>query len=65
MSDQEHGLVPSGSTSGSMLAGAIATLVVVGFHMKGIDFPAGVEAALAVIFTALGGYLPKSGRRAR
>lgn len=59
----EHGLMPSGSTNGSLVAAALATLIVATFHMYGKDFPAGVEAAIAALLTVAGGYLPKSGRR--
>jgi hypothetical protein len=45
------------------VGGAVAIVVVIIFDKFGIDFQAGFEAALAAIFTALGGYLPKSGRQ--
>jgi hypothetical protein len=56
-------LTPSGSTYGSITGGALATIVVIILDKFGIDFQAGFEAALAVVFTALGGYFPKSGRQ--
>ena len=60
-----NSLVPSTSTSGSGLGGFAAVLIVYGFHLKGIDFPAGIEAAIAGIITILGGYIPRSGRRVK
>lgn len=61
--DPSPGLTPSNSTVASGLGGALAVLTVMGFHSKGIDFPAGGEAALAVVLTTLAGYLPRAGRR--
>ncbi len=57
------GLTPSSSTNASLLGGAIATLIIFALGAKGITFPAGAEAALAVVVTALAGYIPKSGRQ--
>ncbi len=56
-------LLPSNSTNGTMIGGAVATLIMYGLSMKGITFPAGVESAIAVLISALAGYLPRSGRR--
>jgi len=56
-------LLPSSSTTGSAIGAALATVIVYGFHTKGIDFPAGMEAAIGAIITVLAGYLPASGRR--
>lgn len=55
--------IPSGSTMGSALGGAIATVAMAILGANHITFPAGVESALAVIFTVLCGYLPASGRK--
>jgi hypothetical protein len=57
------GFVPSASTTGSAIGAALATIIVYGFHTKGIDFPAGMEAAIGAIITVLAGYLPAAGRR--
>lgn len=57
------GLAPSNSTSASVVGGALATLVIYVLSFKGITLPAGAESAVAVLITALAGYLPKSGRR--
>lgn len=59
----EPGALPSNATIGSGIGGALAVLVVMMFHAKGIDFPAGGEAALAVVISTLAGYLPKAGRK--
>lgn len=37
----------------SAFGGAVAVLVVLTFHMKGIDFPAGYEAALGVAISTV------------
>jgi hypothetical protein len=57
------GIMPSASTSASALGGAIAAMIIFILGAKGITFPAGAEAALAVIVTTLAGYIPKSGRQ--
>lgn len=57
------GLMPSGSTNASVLGGSLATLIIYILGYKGITFPAGAEAALAVLVTSLAGYIPKSGRQ--
>ncbi len=56
-------LVPSGSTISSGVGGAVAVIIVAVFHVFGINFPAGVEASIAVVITAIAGYIPPSGRR--
>lgn len=57
------GLVPSNSTVASGAGGALAVLIVAVCHQFGLNFPAGVEAAIAVIITTVAGYLPKAGRQ--
>lgn len=57
------GATPSNSTNMTAAAGALATVTMFILGQKGITFPAGMEAALAVIFATLGGYLPASGRK--
>lgn len=57
------GLSPSNSTSASVVGGSLATLIIYILAQKGITFPAGAEASLAVLATSLAGYLPKSGRQ--
>lgn len=57
------GVVPSNSTNMTALGGALATVAMVLLGAKGITFPAGAEAALAVIFATICGYLPASGRK--
>lgn len=57
------GALPSNSTNATALGGAAAALVIGYLGTRGITFPAGYEAALAVIFATLAGYLPRSGRR--
>ena len=46
---------PNGSKvaagNASAFGGAVATFVIILYHMKGIDFPAGTEAALACIMS--------------
>jgi hypothetical protein len=60
---QPPGLTPSSSTNASALGGAIAALIIFILGAKGITFPAGAEAAIAVIVTTIAGYIPKSGRQ--
>lgn len=57
------GAMPSNSTTATAVGGALATVTIAILGAKGITFPAGVEAALAVIFATLAGYLPASGRK--
>ena len=57
------GAMPSDSTSLSAVGGAIATVVMAVLGSKGITFPAGMEAGIAVIAATLLGYLPPSGRK--
>ena len=57
------GMMPSNSTNASLIGGAVATLLMYILGQKGITFPAGAEAALAVLVTAVAGYFPKSGRQ--
>jgi hypothetical protein len=57
------GLAPSASTTGSIIGAALATIIVYIFHLKGIDFPAGMEAAIGALISVLAGYLPAAGRR--
>ena len=57
------GLAPSGSTNATGIAGAITSLLIYGLSLKGINFPAGMEAAIAVLVATLVGYLPASGRK--
>jgi hypothetical protein len=40
----------------SAFGSAVAVLVVMTYHLKGIDFPAGYEAALACIISTLCAY---------
>ena len=56
-------LTPSGSSVASSFGGSLAVIIVFIFHAYGINFPAGVEAAIAVLITTVAGYLPTSGRR--
>ena len=57
------GLTPSASTIGSGVGGAIATIGIYVLHLFGVNLPAGIEAAIAAIVAALGGYLPAAGRK--
>lgn len=57
------GIAPSNSTSASVLGGSLATLLIYILAQKGVTFPAGAESALAVLATAIAGYIPKSGRQ--
>ena len=57
------GAMPSDSTSMSAVGGAIATVIMAVLGSKGITFPAGMEAGIAVIVATLLGYLPPSGRK--
>jgi hypothetical protein len=45
------------SNTGSGVGGSIAVIIIVLCHMRGIDFPAGFEAAIAAVITWLGGWL--------
>lgn len=56
-------LIPSTSTVGSGIGASVAVIVVSIFHMRGIDFPAGFEAAIAGLITVIAGYIPNSGRK--
>jgi hypothetical protein len=57
------GLAPSGSTIASGIGGGLAAVGVFVLHLFGINLPAGIEAGIAAIITALAGYLPASGRK--
>jgi hypothetical protein len=57
------GLTPSNSTNATAVGGALATLIIYGLSLKGITFPPGAEAAVAVLVAAIAGYLPQSGRK--
>ena len=57
------GATPSNSTNATAIGGAVASLVIMVLGMKGITFPAGGEAALAVLVATVAGYLPASGRK--
>jgi hypothetical protein len=56
-------LAPSNSTVGSGIGGALAVLIVMICHERGLDFPAGAEAAISVLITAIAGYIPTAGRK--
>jgi hypothetical protein len=45
------------SNTGSGVGGSIAVIIIVLCHMRGIDFPAGFEAAIAAVITWAGGFL--------
>jgi len=57
------GNLPSNSTIGSGVGGALAALVIWGLSLKGIFLPAGLEALVAGLTSAIAGYLPNSGRK--
>lgn len=57
------GATPSNSTVATGFGGAVATVIILILAQNHITFPAGMEAALAVIFSTISGYLPKSGRK--
>lgn len=63
MADPSTGLAPSAATTASAAGGALAVVIVAVFHQYGINFAAGVEAAIAVIITTIAGYLPAAGRK--
>lgn len=63
--DESHSLAPSGSTNATLLAGAVAAILMAILEKFGITFRAGFESAIAVLLAAAAGYLPKSGRRKR
>jgi hypothetical protein len=48
--------VPSGSTVATSIGGVIAVGVIAAFHAKGIDFPAGYEAGIAVVINTFVSY---------
>jgi hypothetical protein len=60
---QPSGLTPSASTGASGIGASIAAVVIYLLSLKGITFPAGMEALIAGIFTTVAGYLPNSGRQ--
>jgi hypothetical protein len=45
-----------GVANASGFGGACAVVIILIYHVKGIDFPAGMESALAVIFSTLTAY---------
>ena len=54
---------PSSSTVASTLGGSAAVIIIYSLHaIWKVDFPAGMEAAIASFITALSGYIPKTGR---
>jgi hypothetical protein len=57
------GLTPSNATLGSSLGALIAFIVISIFHAYHVDFPAGVEGAIASVITIIAGYIPRSGRQ--
>jgi hypothetical protein len=57
------GMTPSGSTTGSGIGGAVAAVVIFILGRYNITFPAGMEAAIAVLVSTLIGYIPASGRK--
>lgn len=57
------GAVPSASTTATGIGGAIATLIIYGLSLKGINLPAGAEAAVAVLVATIAGYIPAAGRK--
>lgn len=57
------GLAPSGSTNGTAVAGSVAAIIMYILSRYGITFPAGLESEIAILVAALGGYIPKSGRK--
>lgn len=57
------GATPSASTVGSGVGGAVAALIIFILGRYNITFPAGAEAAIAVLVGTLAGYLPASGRK--
>jgi hypothetical protein len=48
---------PSASTGGSAFGAALAVLVIMDYHAHGVDFPAGAEAAIAVVISTVTGYI--------
>lgn len=54
---------PSSSTVASAVGGALATITIAILGQMNIHFEAGVEAALAVLFSVVAGYIPPSGRQ--
>jgi hypothetical protein len=61
--DQPSGFTPSASTGASGIGASVAAIVIYLLSLKGITFPAGLEAAIAGVFTTVAGYLPRSGRQ--
>jgi hypothetical protein len=60
---QPSGFTPSASTGASGVGASLAAVVIYLLSLKGITFPAGMEALIAGLFTAFAGYLPRSGRQ--
>jgi hypothetical protein len=50
-------LVPNGQSSTSAVGGALGVVFIMICHNKGLDFPAGAEASIAVLFMAAASYL--------
>lgn len=57
------GAMPTASTGAGGVAGAAAALIIMFLGQKGITFPAGAEALLAVVVSFIASYLPSSGRK--
>lgn len=56
------GWSPSSSTSGSLIGGALSTILIAILKQHGIDIDATTGGAIVMVLSALVGYLPKSGR---
>jgi hypothetical protein len=50
-------LIPGSGTGASSFGGALAVLYIVYAHMHGTDYPAGAEAAIAVVISTVITYL--------
>jgi hypothetical protein len=57
------GPTPTTSTAAGGIGGVIASLIIMVLGMKGITFPAGFEALLAVAVGFVASYIPPSGRQ--
>lgn len=57
------GPAPTASTSAGGIAGSAAALIIMFLGMRGITFPAGAEAEIAVLIGFIASYLPASGRK--
>lgn len=62
MGEEQHSLIPSGSTAATAGGAFIAATAMLILERYNIHAPAGYEALLGGFIAALAGYIPRSGR---